>query len=318
MNILITGGTGSLGQALVHRLLEGGHQRVVVYSRDEWKQAQLAAQYPTAKALRCFLGDVRDQARLDQALYGIDTVIHAAALKRVDAIAYDPGEAIRTNALGSLHVIDAAIAAGVSRVVCISSDKAVAPTNFYGQTKALMEGYAVAANALGQPRGTAISVVRYGNVLGSRGSVVHLWRALVAAGQPLGITDARMTRFWITMSQAVELVCTALLRMQGGEIFVPKLSAARMIDVAEAMFPGYPTVVTGLRAGGEKLAESLLTPEEVTRTRVVKNLYLVIPALQGWGQVAWEGKPLDPAFRYTSETVYRLSVGEIQTMLEGV
>lgn len=318
MKVLITGGTGSLGSALVRRLLKDEAERIVVYSRDEWKQAQFAQDLGRGSAsdpvLRFFLGDVRDLHRLEQAMHGCDTVIHTAALKRVDAVAYNPSEVRKTNIEGSANVTLAATWAGVAKVLMISSDKACMPTNVYGVSKAQMEHEAVAGNALTIPRGTRVSVVRYGNVLGSRGSVIHTWRAQAAQGLPLTLTHGEMTRFWIMMPQAVEFVLSSLQRMQGGEIFVPKLPAAWMLDLARAFAPEALLHIAEPRPGGEKIHEMLLTEEETARTLDLGDCYLVVPPLHPWTPREWQGTPVG-SLRYTSDNAPCLSVEELRELL---
>jgi UDP-N-acetylglucosamine 4,6-dehydratase len=306
-SLLVTGGTGTFGRAFVRAALADSQwSRVIVFSRDEVKQhelSQLARGWAGAMKLRMFLGDVRDSMRLRTALRGVDAVIHAAALKRVDQGAYSPGEMIETNIIGTRHVVDQAIEAGVGRVVVVSSDKAVQATNIYGVSKAAAEFYAVHANAYAGRRDgsrTRIAAVRYGNVLGSRGSVLGIWRQQIAEGVPLTITHRAMTRFLMTIEQAVELVNAALWRMRGGEVFIPSLPAATMLTLAKAvMLEQMPLLAaerlktddwfreTGLRPGGEKLAEQLLSEEEPRRTRYVQlpprgDLYIVLPAYHEW------------------------------------
>jgi UDP-N-acetylglucosamine 4,6-dehydratase len=322
---LITGGTGSLGRALLAALLaDPTTERVVIYSRDEVKQAEVAACYPDEPRLRLSLGDVRDEARVREGCWTCDTVIHAAALKRVDSVAHHPTEVLKTNLDGTRAVIAAAVAAGVKRVLLISSDKAVSPSNIYGISKAAAEAVAVASNGYGIPRGTAISAVRYGNVLGSRGSVVPVWRAAVAAGQPLKITDARMTRFWLTLPGAVGIIRRALAAMIGGEIFVPVLPSLLLIHLADALAPpGYPWVEDGVRPGGEKLAEVLLSEDEVPRTlaRVDDVLYVVTPppSHRTWSAVPYAGVPVDPTLVYRSDVNdWWLDVPTMRAMLAEV
>jgi UDP-N-acetylglucosamine 4,6-dehydratase len=283
-------------------LTYGLAERLVGISRDELKQADVAEEFAAHPQLRLFLGDVRDQARMEEALHGCDTVVHAAALKRVDAVAYNPGEVLLTNVLGTQRVIRAATAAGVARVLLVSSDKAVAPANMYGASKLMAEYVAVSMNATSYPRGTAISVLRYGNVLGSRGSVVHTWRRQAATGGPLAMTDARMTRFVLTLGQAVGFALRALALMDGGEIFVPVLPSARLTDLAEAVAPGVATTAVGLRPGGEKLAEALLAGDEPARTRRRDEFYVVIPPVCSWrADGLWPGVPVDPGLVYVSD-----------------
>lgn len=324
MKVAITGGTGTLGQALTSRFLAEGAERVVIVSRDEVKQAQMAAAFGSEAdidggRIRFFLGDVRDRDRIVHAFWDCDVVVHAAALKRVDAVAYNPTEVRKTNIEGSANVSAAAMAAGVGRVLMISSDKAVQPTNIYGVTKAAMEHEAVATNAMSVPRGTRIACTRYGNVLGSRGSVVHIWRDKVEAGERVPLTDERMTRFWLTIGEACDVVLQALDVMEGGEIFVPTLPAMSMSDLALAMdAPGI--FVTGLRPGGEKLHEMLATPEECARA-VSHNgsLWIIPPERHSWRQAGWDAKRAGLASPYCSETWgWRLTVGDMRKMLEAV
>lgn len=319
MKIVITGGTGTLGQALARRLLETDAERIVILSRDEIKQSVMASEFGHENKLRFFLGDVRDRVRLEDAFYGCDAVIHAAALKRVDAVAYNPSEVRKTNIEGSANVVAAAIRAGVKRVIMVSSDKACYPTNIYGVTKAAMEHEAIATNAVSYPRGIRISCVRYGNVLGSRGSVVHIWRQAVKEGKPIPLTDKQMTRFWLTIDDAVTLIMDAYYAMLGGEIFVPGMRAMRMVDLAEALAPGWPIVETGLRPGGEKLHETVVTQEESYRTRHDPATgYIIAPELHPWRVDApWTaGEELAGALR--SNTAMRLTIDDMKKMLEAL
>lgn len=317
MKVCVTGGTGSLGTALVRRFLAEGAARVVVLSRDEMKQAAMmeAIDHPN---LRCFLGDVRDRNRLVDGFYGCDTIVHAAALKRVDAGAYNPQEIRKTNIQGSANVLSAALEAGIGRVLMISSDKACMPTNVYGASKAMMEHEAVAFNALSVPRGTRVSVARYGNVLGSRGSVVHTWRTAARQGKALQLTSGQMTRFWLTLDDAAGVVLDALHRMEGGEIFVPILPAMAMIDLVQAIAPGADLKIVGLRPGGEKLHEMLVNDEESQRLTAAGNLmWAIVPHLHPWREKGWPPLLKAPE-AYTSEAAPRLGVEEMKKMLEGV
>ena len=326
MKVAITGGTGSLGRALVKHYLTGPvrAERCVVLSRDEVKQGDLEAEFPQSSALRLFLGDVRDEARLVQAFWHCDTVIHTAALKRISSF-YSAGEILKTNTGGTVNVIAAAVEAGVKRVLLISSDKAVTPTNFYGVSKAAAEGYAVQANTFTAPRGTRVSVLRYGNVMGSRGSVLELWRRQWLAKQPLTVTDARMTRFLLSLPQAVRLVTSVLQSMEGGEIFVPVLPAAYMTTVAAAVFPQWPHEVTGPRPGGEKLHESLLSDEERTRLALVNaeglgliglgGLLAVLPSFSPWRSGPW-GFPPTTFSPYTSDRCANMTAEDIRGWLD--
>lgn len=301
MRILVTGGTGTFGRTFIRRLLNAKTvEAVVSYSRDEVKAAAMTEEFGLMKPFKAFLGDVRDRTRLDLALRGVDAVVHAAALKRIDVGAYSPSELIQTNIFGTMNVVNAAIEANVKKVVVISSDKAVAATNLYGATKYCAETYAVQANAYGFPSGTRISCVRYGNILGSRGSVYHTWKAQVAAGVPLTLTSAAMTRFIMTIEDASDLVQLALKEADGGEVFVPVLPAATMVDLAKAIGgDDYPIAVSSLRPGGEKISESLLNDEEVRRTKVVKTgrVYAVTPTHREWSARPypwWDDPSLKP------------------------
>ena len=294
MRALITGGTGSLGNALVRAWLQRDDvERLVVLSRDELKQAQMRERFPDPRLL-FFLGDVRDISRLKLAFYGVDTIVHAAALKRVDATANDPLELIQTNVMGTANVLRAALANTDSpsqlrpvKVLLVSSDKACLPSNIYGASKFMAEQLTVNFNVYGAPRGCISSAVRYGNVLGSRGSVVHTWRG---QGDVLTLTEPHMTRFIITMEQAVAVIDAALESMEGGEVFVPyKLPAALMEDLAQAVCTGAEYVYTGLRPGGEKMHELLLSHEESTRT---VEPGVLLPHLSTWrGKSQWEHEP---------------------------
>jgi UDP-N-acetylglucosamine 4,6-dehydratase len=321
--VCITGGTGTFGRAMVRTLLARGAERVVVLSRDEVKQGDLATALGHPSALRCLLGDVRDRGRLVQAFWGCEVVIHAAALKRVDQVAYDPAEALATNVLGTQHVCEAAVAAGVRQVVVLSSDKAVAPTTYYGATKMLAESLAVAYNAYSVPRGTAIACTRYGNVAGSRGSVLEVWRRALRTGAPIRLTDPTMTRFWMTLHEAVDLVLRTLRFMRGGEIVVPELPAFRLGDLAAAVAgPEYPVQCVGLRPGGEKWHEELLTAEEVRRTvaRVAEVVYVVQPSHRSWSAVPYPSDGIvRPDLVYRSDvTPWRLDVEALRARVAQV
>lgn len=260
MEILVTGGTGSFGQAYVKRLLaEPNIQRIVVYSRGEHQQEEMAAKFNDAR-LRFFIGDVRDKERLTLAMRGISTVVHAAALKIVPIAEYNPTECIATNVMGAQNVVLAALACGVKKVLGVSTDKAVNPVNLYGATKLCAEKTFIAANALSAGR-TAFSVVRYGNVVGSRGSVVPLFKKLKEQGKPLTITDPEMTRFWITMDQAIDLVDLAIRTMRWNEIFIPKIPSMKVVDLADAIDPNGQRMMVGIRPG-EKIHECLIPEEE--------------------------------------------------------
>lgn len=322
--VLITGGTGSLGRALVARLIgQATVERVVIYSRDEVKQAEMADSYGgDHPKLRFFLGDVREKARLVQAMYGCDTVVAAAALKRVDKVAYNPGEVLRTNIDGVRHTCEAAVEVGAAATLFVSSDKAPASTTVYGASKAAGEAITVNANVYGHPRGSRFACVRYGNVLGSRGSVIHVWRQAIAEGRPLPLTHPQMTRFWLTVDDAVDVVLKACRLMQGGEVFVPILPAMRMVDLAAAVAPaGYQMVVTGPRPGGEKLHEILLTEEEAARTLALPDeaLLLVQPSVRPWSDEGYLGEPIRPDVVYRSDAwPWWLTVEEMRAFVGSI
>ncbi len=298
-SVLITGGTGSMGQALVRELLtDGGVERVCVYSRDEWKQGEMRAALPDPR-LRFFIGDVRDHGRLTRAMRNVDRVIHAAALKQVPACEYNPLEAVKTNVDGTANVIDAALDARVGRVLMLSSDKACDPTNLYGATKLVAEKLVVDANVYGGET-TKFACTRYGNVLGSRGSVLPLFAAQHVAGLPLGVTDPDMTRFVLTLEQGVAFVLDSLECMSGrGEVFVPKLPAVTVRVMAEAVvWPGSPRLVMSGMRPGEKRHEVLVSTHEAARTQEFDDRYVIWPTGR-WG---------DAGFRFGSDTAERLGV----------
>ena len=279
-SILITGGTGSFGKKFVETVLLRfpDMERLVVYSRDELKQFEMSQIFPPSRypQLRFFIGDVRDKERLSRALHGIDVVIHAAALKQVPACEYNPFEAIKTNILGAQNVIESSMDNGVKKVVAISTDKAAAPINLYGATKLCSDKLFVAANNFRGHRDIKFSAVRYGNVLGSRGSVVPYFLAKREEGV-IPITDARMTRFNITLNEAVDLVLYALENMRGSEIFVPKIPSYRILDLAEAIAPGCRTQVTGIRPG-EKLHEEMITATDALNTVELEKHFVMLPS----------------------------------------
>lgn len=298
--VLITGGTGSFGQTFArHVLCHHRPRKVIIFSRDECKQweMQQGDRLLASPCMRYFLGDVRDGPRLRRAFEGVDFVIHAAALKQVVAAEYNPSECVKTNVLGAMNVIEAAIDAGVKRVVALSTDKAVNPVNLYGATKLCADKLFVAGNAYVGTRGYPLfDVVRYGNVLGSRGSVISHWRRLLAEGaQSLPITNPTMTRFWITVEEAVRFVIKTLDWMRGGEIFVPKCPSMRIVDLAEALAPGVAHQVQGIRPG-EKIHEVLIGPEDSARTSDQGTHYRICH------QLATASSPVDPAFCYASHT----------------
>lgn len=301
-SLLVTGGTGSFGQAFIRHTLEFlNPRRVVIFSRDELKQYEMRAAFGDDPRLRWFLGDVRDVDRLRRALHGVDYVVHAAALKQVDTAEYNPMEYIKTNVLGSQNVIDASIDSGVRKVVALSTDKASSPINLYGATKLTADKLFVAANNYGAAYGTRFSVVRYGNVMGSRGSVIPFFRSLHEQGLPITITDSRMTRFWITLNQAVDFVVESFRMMTGGELYVPRIPSMRIIDLAEAIAPGSPLVEIGIRPG-EKLHEEMIADDDSRRTFRLQDRYVVAPVLAGWGYEGPTGEPLPDGFAYRSDT----------------
>ena len=280
-SILITGGTGSFGKQFIKTVLDlYTPKRLIVFSRDEWKQSEMRANGFTHPSLRYFIGNVRDRNRLYRALDGVDIVIHAAALKQVPAAEYNPFEAIKTNILGSKNIIDAAIDRDVQQVIALSSDKACNPINLYGATKLCAEKLFVAANDYVGKHPTRFSVVRYGNVIGSRGSVIPLFLKQQDGGV-LTITDERMTRFWITLEQAVDLVLYGLNTMSGGEIFVPKIPSMRIVDLAKVIGPNCTTEFIGIRPG-EKLHEVLITKDEEYYTEELDTCYSVYPVSLTW------------------------------------
>ena len=306
--ILVTGATGSFGRHFIETLLrEAEVGRLVIFSRDELKQYEMQQDLvplDTRSVLRFFIGDVRDQGRLELALRRIDTVIHAAALKQVPAAEYNPFECIHTNVLGAENVVRACLRTGVERVIALSTDKAANPANLYGASKLASDKIFVAANALAGSDGPRFSVVRYGNVLGSRGSVVPLFQRMIEAGSDhLPITDERMTRFWITLPQGVAFVCSCLEMMKGGEIFVPKIPSMRMTELAHAMAPKVPQRMVGIRPG-EKLHEVMITEDDSRNTVELADRYIIAPAFGGRIRGHWHanGKPVAEGFRFASDT----------------
>lgn len=276
--VLITGGTGSFGKAFIKEILKKEYslKRLVIYSRDELKQEEMRTMYGFTDArLRYFIGDVRDVERLKRAMVGIDIVVHAAALKQVPACEYNPSEAIRTNIIGAENVINAAIDRGVKRVVALSTDKAVNPINLYGATKLVAEKLFIQGNNYSSLNGTRFSCVRYGNVVGSRGSVVPLFKHQKTTGE-ITVTDKEMTRFWITLEQGVKLVINAVELMTGGEIFVPKISSMKIIDLANLIAPEAKVKIIGIRVG-EKLHEVLVSTDEAKYTYDYKDMYVIRP-----------------------------------------
>lgn len=306
--VLITGGTGSFGSAFVEVALSRFKlSRLIVFSRDELKQSEMAALFPPERypAMRYFIGDVRDRDRLEMAMRGVDVVIHAAALKQVPAAEYNPTECINTNVLGAGNVVQAAIRSNVQQVVALSTDKAANPINLYGASKLASDKIFVAANNLSGDHGPRFSVVRYGNVLGSRGSVVPLFRRLAAErADSLPITDERMTRFWITLTQGVDFVLSSLAMMQGGEVFVPKIPSMCIADIAAALAPGIPLRHVGIRPG-EKLHEVMIGEDDARATLELPDRYVITPSFKFWSRDSFsiEGaQPVPEGFSYVSNT----------------
>ena len=301
-SILITGGTGSFGKAFITRVLKDFNpRRVVVFSRDELKQYECRQMFNNDERLRWFLGDIRDQHRLARAMKDIDYVVHAAAYKQVDTAEYNPYEFVKTNVMGSQNVIETSIDAGVKKVVALSTDKASSPINLYGATKLTADKLFISGNHYAAAYPTRFSVVRYGNVMGSRGSVIPFFRRLAAEGKSLPITDFRMTRFFITLPQAVQFVVDSFEEMQGGELFVPRIPSMKITDLAQAVAPGAEMHEVGLRPG-EKLHEEMISAEEGRRTiQVSDTRYVMQPDLATWGYEAPEGTPVPEGFHYTSD-----------------
>jgi UDP-N-acetylglucosamine 4,6-dehydratase len=316
-SVLVTGGTGSFGNKLVEVMLARYRpRRLVIFSRDELKQSEMQKRFDHP-SLRYFIGDVRDRDRLERAMHGIDLVFHAAALKQIPACEYNPFEAVLTNVMGTKNVIDAAIDQGVARVVAISTDKAVAPVNLYGATKLCAEKLVVQGNVYGHPRGTTFSVVRYGNVIGSRGSVIPLFAAQRASGT-VTVTDRAMTRFWIRLEDGVDFAIRCAARMHGGEIFVPKIPSMRVMDLVEAVAPGCAVEIIGIRPG-EKLHEVLISEDESRQVLELDDMFVLAPVAPSWSFTGWEGaKRAAAGFRYASDGNDRwLSGEEMRRLADG-
>lgn len=322
-SILITGGTGSFGKAFTTYVLEHyDPKKIIIYSRDEFKQFIMQNEFKQyADKLRFFIGDVRDKERLKRAFEGVDYVIHAAALKHVTACEYNPAEAIKTNINGAQNVIDAALDCGVKKVVALSTDKAVNPVNLYGGTKLVSDKLFIAANAYVGDKDISFSIVRYGNVAGSRGSVIPLFHSILKQGKKeLPITDYRMTRFWISLRQGVELVIKALEEAKGGETFISKIPSFKITDLAQAMCPGCEMPEIGIKAG-EKLHEIMVTVEDSLTTYEYDKHFIVYP------QMVWSerrkavptGKKVPEGFSYSSgNNTEWLSVEQIRELIKGV
>ena len=317
-SILVTGGTGSFGKAFLRYVLDHEDpKRVVVFSRDELKQHEVRRQFDDDPRLRWFIGDIRDRRRLERAMHGVDYVVHAAALKQVDTAEYNPFEYVQTNVNGSQNVVEAAIDSGVKKVVALSTDKASSPINLYGATKLCSDRMFVSANHYAAHHVTRFSVVRYGNVMGSRGSVIPVFRDLAAQGKSLPITDKRMTRFWITLPQAVQFVVDSFDLMDGGELYIPRIPSMKVVDLAEAVAPGSPTHEVGIRPG-EKLHEEMIAPDDSRRTLRLGDRYVIMPYVAGWGyEPPAVGKPVEDGWAYRSDTNdLWLSVEELRDLAE--
>jgi UDP-N-acetylglucosamine 4,6-dehydratase len=315
--ILVTGGTGSFGKKFVEMMLAEYHPtKLIVFSRDELKQHEMRVAGFNHPSLRYFIGDVRDVERLRRAMHGVDIVVHAAALKQVPACEYNPMEAIKTNILGSSNVVEAALDANVKKVIALSTDKAVNPVNLYGATKLAAEKLLVQSNSYAGGMATRFSCVRYGNVVGSRGSVVPIFLQQKASGK-LTITDERMTRFWLTLEQGVRFVIHCIEKMHGGEVFVPKIPSMKIVDLARAIAPGINFDVVGIRPG-EKLHEVLISEDESRSTVEMEDMYVVQPSVGSWFGHDWqsEGHGLPAGFRFGSDNNPQwLSVDQIRAMV---
>lgn len=322
--ILITGGTGSFGKKFTERILkEYEPKKIIIYSRDEYKQYMMKKQFAGYEdKLRFFIGDVRDKDRMYRAMEGVDVVIHAAALKHVDVAEYNPMEAIKTNIDGARNVIDAAIDKGVKKIVALSTDKAVNPINLYGATKLVSDKLFVSAKAYVGPKDTTFSVVRYGNVSGSRGSVIPFFKTLLDSGKKeLPITDFEMTRFWITLDQGVDLVFKAIEESKGGEIYVSKIPSYKITELAKAMMPGVKLKEVGMREG-EKLHEVMVTSEDSRFTYDYGDHYIIYPNFDWWNiddHFKKGGKKVADGFRYSSDNNEQwLDVADIAGRLEEI
>jgi len=321
-SVLITGGTGSFGRKFVQTALDRYKPaRLAIYSRDELKQYEMAQVFPPEEhaCIRYFIGDVRDANRLRMSMRGIDTVVHAAALKHVPAAEYNPFECIATNVVGAENVVSAALDNEVEKVIALSTDKAANPVNLYGASKLAADKIFIAANNLAGRNGTRFASVRYGNVIGSRGSVVPLFRSLVEKGaKEIPITDERMTRFWITLGQGVEFVIQSLGIMAGGEIFVPKIPSMRITDLANAIAPGVPHKIMGIRPG-EKLHEIMISEDDARNTVDLGDSYVIEPAFSTWRREPLGGAPVPDGFRYSSDINEQwLSGAELKNIVDNM
>jgi len=301
--VLVTGGSGSFGKKFIEIMLkEFQPKKLIIYSRDELKQHEMRVGGFNHPSLRYFIGDVRDGERLRRAMHGVDIVVHAAALKQVPVCEYNPMEAIKTNIMGTSNVVEAALDAGVKKVIALSTDKAVNPVNLYGATKLAAEKLVVQSNAYAGANVTRYACVRYGNVVGSRGSVVPVFLAQRKSGK-VTVTDDRMTRFWLSLEQGVHFVISCIEQMHGGEVFVPKIPSMKVADLARAIAPQAKIEIIGIRPG-EKLHEVLISEDEARTTVELNNMYVVQPSEAMWFVYDWEskGKCLPDGFRYASDT----------------
>jgi UDP-N-acetylglucosamine 4,6-dehydratase len=313
--ILLTGGTGSFGRAFSRRLVRDHAFRALrIFSRDELKQSEMRSEIPDDR-LRFFLGDVRDRERVYRAMHGVDLVVHAAALKQIPACEYNPFEAVRTNILGAQNLINAAIDCRVQKVMALSTDKAVNPVNLYGATKLCAEKIVVQGNSYTGGGGTRLGCVRYGNVVGSRGSVIPMFRDQRKSGI-LTVTDPRMTRFWITLDEAVDFVVDSIDRMHGGEVFVPVLPSMKITDLARAIAPDCQIKEIGIRPG-EKLHEVMVTEDEARHSLRFEKVFVIEPEHPWWRREKWEGGQMLPeGFRYSSDNNFQwLSVEQLRQMI---
>jgi UDP-N-acetylglucosamine 4,6-dehydratase len=316
--VLVTGGTGSFGRRFAEIVLKTyAPKKLIVFSRDELKQHDMRQALPDTgdSPMRYFIGDVRDRDRLERAFHGVDIVVHAAALKQVAACEYNPFEAIQTNVIGARNVIDAAIDRKVKKVLAISTDKAVNPTNLYGATKLCAEKMFVQANSYSGSDGTRFSCSRYGNVVGSRGSVIPVFVEQRKRGT-ITVTDPRMTRFWLALDQGIEFIIQSIGRMHGGEIFVPKLPSMNIMELAKAIAAGCDVKQIGIRSG-EKLHEVLISEDEARNTVELEDAYVIRPAHPWWSAENWAGPALGDGFRYTSDTNTRWMTVEEMRGLAG-
>jgi len=300
--VLVTGGTGSFGKAYITNLLSSHNpKKVIIFSRDEMKQFEMRGKFANDPRLRFFIGDIRDKERLLRAFSGVNYIVHAAALKQVDTGEYNPREFILTNVIGSQNVVDAAIDSGVTNVVALSTDKASSPINLYGATKLTADKLFTAANVYGANSKTKFSVVRYGNVMGSRGSIIPLFQELASKGLPIPVTDLRMTRFWITLDQAVKFVDEAFSEMNGGELFVPRIPSMKITDLVAAIAPNSKIKEIGIRPG-EKLHEEMISPDDSRRAVMQKTKFILSPTSSDWAYVEPKGEKLPEGFSYRSDT----------------